>query len=591
MAPQHPLAEELIKDHPEHERIFERVKQLRAQGTSDLEILNREKEGVFSGRYAINPVNGERVPIWIANFVVMNYGTGIVMAVPAHDQRDFEFARKYGMQIRVVIQPPSNSLNCDTMTYAYVHDGTMVHSGDFSRRKNTEAMPDLLNWLEKKGFGKKTVTYRLRDWLLSRQRYWGAPIPVVYCDRCGIVGVPEDQLPVRLPKNVEFRPFGESPLAVCEEFMNAACPACGGKARRESDTMDTFVDSSWYFLRYTSPRAQNAAFLKEDVKYWCPVDIYIGGIEHATMHLIYVRFFTMVLKDLGLIDFEEPATKLFCQGMVCKTAFYCEKDKWLKIEQARDGKCTICGGPVRSEIAKMSKTKLNTVSPEEIIEKYGADTMRMYILADNPPDRDQVWSDEGVLGISRFLNRFWDTISEMLPKLPPARTKVQAAGGSDKKIRLAAHNTLQKCRLTYEENWQFNTCIARIMELLNVLRKEMQTASGSVLRESLEILAKLIAPITPHIAEELWQKLGYAESIFLSPVPKVDESALVQDTITMAVQINGKLRGTFEINAEAGNEEMEKAALTLENTQKHIAQKTVKKVIVVPGKLVNIVVA
>lgn len=589
IAPQHPLVDELIKDHPEKEQVLQSVERMRAQGTSELEILEREKEGVFTGRYAINPVNGENVPIYVANFVLMSYGTGIVMAVPAHDQRDFEFAKKYNIPIRIVIQNEDESLSEETMTAAYVDDGIMVNSGDFSGRQNREAMSDLIEWLDQKGYGTKTVNYRLRDWLISRQRYWGVPIPVVYCESCGTVPVPEDQLPVALPESVDFKPSGESPLASCESFVNTVCPKCQGPAKRESDTMDTFVDSSWYYLRYLSPRDDTVPFEKDVADAWCPVDIYIGGVEHATMHLIYVRFFAMVMHDLGLINFDEPAKKLFCQGMVCKMAYYCEIHKWLSAEKVNNGLCVDCGNPVRSEITKMSKTKLNVISPEEIIGNYGADTMRMYILADNPPDRDQVWSDEGVLGVHRFVVRLWDTCTGVADLLTNQEKQQSLSGASDKKLRYAGHYALKNCMMVFEESWQFNTAIARIMELLNTFRKEYSNASVTVIKEVATILLKLVSPITPHIAEELWQMIGEDSSIFTTALPSVDQSALALETIRVVVQINGKLRGEFESAPGTPKEELEKQACSLEKVQKHLQGKTIRKVIVVPNKLVNIV--
>jgi leucyl-tRNA synthetase len=590
MAAQHPLVDELIREQPNRDEILAAVRRMRQQGTSEIDIASREKEGVFTGRYVINPVNGDRVPLWIANFVVMNYGTGVVMAVPAHDQRDFEFATKHSIPIKIVIQPPASGLDAATMTVAYVDDGIMVESADFSGRNNREAMSDIIKWLKERQFGDGTVSYRLRDWLLSRQRYWGAPIPIVYCEKCGEVAVPAEQLPVRLPPNVEFKPTGESPLKRCPEFMATTCPQCGGAATRDADTMDTFVDSSWYYLRYTSPDCTTAPFDRSEVHHWCPVDIYIGGIEHATMHLIYFRFFNQVLHDLGMIDFEEPVDMLFCQGMVCSTAYYCETDKWLPAEKVDNGACTICGAPARSEITKMSKTKLNVVSPEEIIGRYGADTMRMYILSDNPPDRDQLWNENGVLGVSRFLNRLWDTFEEALPRLHMQPAQPSGYSVDDKELRRSAHNALQKGIQAIESNWQFNTAIARIIELLAAIRKVTATASPMALRECCEILIKLLAPITPHISEELWRRLGHTESIFCSPLPVVDAAALASDEVTIVVQVNGKLRGTFPIAAGANAADCEKAALQVEKIQPHLAGKTVRKVIVVPGKLVNIVV-
>ncbi|MBN1306488.1 MAG: leucine--tRNA ligase, partial [Chitinispirillaceae bacterium] len=531
-----------------------------------------------------------------ANFVVMGYGTGVVMAVPGHDQRDFEFARKYGIPVKVVIEPPGgNHLDPATMQAAYVDDGTMVASGPFSGRHNREAMNDIISYLDSNGYGSRTVTYRLRDWLLSRQRYWGAPIPIVYCDRCGEVPVPENQLPVVLPRDVSFKPTGESPLKECATFMNTTCPKCGGSAVRDPDTMDTFVDSSWYYLRYTSARDTAEPFDRRDVDYWCPVDNYIGGIEHATMHLIYVRFFTMVLKDLGLITFEEPVKNLFCQGMICKTAHYCEKDKWISETQVSNGTCRLCGGRVISEVAKMSKTKLNVVSPEEIINKYGADTLRFCVLADNPPDRDQLWSEEGVLGASRFLHRLWDTIHEVIPRITApgaadAGTQ-QGTKAADREMRYATHSAMQRANQGIETNWQFNTAIARIIELTNAVRRLNVAASPSALREACEAILLLIAPIAPHIAEELWERMGNTESIFRHALPVVDQSALTLDELPIVVQVNGKLRGSFTASPEATRSELERKALELERIQPHLQGKTVRKVIVVPGKLVNVVVS
>ncbi|MBN1757082.1 MAG: leucine--tRNA ligase [Chitinispirillaceae bacterium] len=596
MAAQHPLVDTLVEGHPEAAGIMATVKKMRMLGTSDLEVLNREKEGVFTGKYVINPVNGDRVPLYIANFVVMSYGTGVVMAVPAHDQRDFEFARKYGIPIKVVIEPSdATPLKPDSMDTAFTDNGIMTASGEFTGRNNREAMTDIVSYLDKNGFGGRKVTYRLRDWLLSRQRYWGAPIPIVYCDQCGEVAVLEDQLPVLLPKDVSFKPTGESPLKESVSFMYTTCPKCGGPATRDADTMDTFVDSSWYYLRYASAKVESAPFARRDVDYWCPVDTYIGGIEHATMHLIYVRFFTMVLKDLGLLPFEEPVKNLFCQGMICKMAHYCEVDKWLPEEKVRDGKCLVCGGPVVSEVTKMSKTKLNVVSPEQIIETYGADTLRFCVLADNPPDRDQLWSDEGVQGASRYLYRLWDTIGSVLPEIVKAELPTPAIleklSGEDRELRFATHSTIMRAMQGIETNWQFNTAIARIIELTNSVRKLKDAATPPVLREACETLLLLIAPMTPHLAEELWEQLGNRESIFRHPLPEVDRNALVMDEIPIVVQVNGKLRGQFTANPDAPREALERKALEFDKIQVHLQGKTIRKVIVVPGKLVNIVVS
>jgi leucyl-tRNA synthetase len=586
MAPQHPLAEILIKGQPNEKQILSKIEEMRKLGTSEKELLSREKEGIWTGAYAINPVNGEKVKIFVANFVIMAYGTGVVMAVPTHDQRDFEFAQKYNIDKKIVIQPTDEKLSVNEMKAAYEGDGILVESGQFSGRNNREAMSDIISYLEKSGFGKKTVNYRLRDWLLSRQRYWGAPIPIIHCPKCGVVEVPESDLPVKLPMDVEFRPDGDSPLARSASFVRTKCPKCGGEARRETDTMDTFVDSSWYYLRYCSINCKDAPFRKDEANYWSPIDIYIGGIEHATMHLIYVRFFTMVMHDLGLINFDEPTKKLFTQGMVCATSYRCPQHKWLKADEVKDAKCIHCGSKVEEEIAKMSKTRLNVIDPEDIINRFGADTMRAYILADVPPVNDRVWKEEGVIGISRFLTRFWETVSSTVENINAQKTGEEYA---DKEMRFAAHSALKSVIQYYDENWQFNTALARVMELLNTFRKLGEKCSQSVIRETVEIMLKVLAPITPHLAEELWEIMGNKESIFRTRFPKIDDSALVQDSVTIAVQINGKMRATIDIANNAGREETEKTALENANVKKHLDGLTIKKVIVVPNKIVNIV--
>ncbi len=588
MAPQHPMIEELIADQPNRTEIESKIEAMKQLGTSEKELATREKEGVFTGKYAINPVNGDRVPVYVGNFVLMGFGTGVVMAVPTHDQRDYEFAKKYSIPMKVVIQPEGQTLIEDEMTCAYVDDGVLVHSGDFTGRNNREAMSDIINWLDKNGFGKKTVNYKLRDWLLSRQRYWGAPIPFVHCPDCGTVPVKQEDLPVRLPENVEFKSGGESPLARCEEWVNTTCPCCGKPAKREVDTMDTFVDSSWYYLRYCSPKNDKAPFDSEEANYWGPIDIYIGGIEHATMHLIYVRFFAHVMNELGLIKFTEPTKKLFTQGMVCATAHYCEEHKWLGYDEVKDGKCAKCGTEVVSEITKMSKTKLNVVAPEEIINKFGADTMRMYILADTPPVKDRNWSDDGVNGIARFLGRYWDSISTAIEHINGGLCKAEPSD-ADKELRFVAHSSLKNIIQSYDENWQFNTAIARTMELLNAFRKSYNLVTETTLREVMSILLRAIAPIAPHATEELWSMMGNSTSIFKAGYPEVDESALVKDEITIAIQINGKMRGTIEIPNGSSKEETEAVARQHPNVLKHLEGITIRKVIVIQGKIVNIV--
>jgi len=551
---------------------------------------------VATGFHVVNPVNGETVPLWVANFALMHYGTGAVMAVPAHDQRDFEFAKAYGLPIKVVIQDAEGSLDPAAMTAAYVDDGVQADSGPFDGMPNGEAMPKIIRHLEAKGLGEKTVNFRLRDWLLSRQRYWGAPIPIVYCDRCGEVPVPESDLPVQLPDDVAFGTSGQNPLALCEEFVNTTCPTCGGAARRETDTMDTFVDSSWYFLRYLTPRDEQRAFSAEKAAAWMPVHQYIGGIEHATMHLIYCRFFTQALFDMGLVPFEEPVADLFCQGMVCKTAHYCPACKWLPEEKVTDGRCAECGAAVQSDVAKMSKTKLNTVNPDAIFEKYGADTLRLYIISDSPPDRDQLWSDEALAGSYRFLNRLWDLAdrhADALKAVPPYAGDGADLSPAARDLWRKTHATIRKVTGHIEDGFRLNTAVSAVMELAAAVRGAAGKGDGAeagVVRQALESLVLLVAPATPHIAEELWSRFGHDGSVMEAAWPSCDERALVVDTVEMPVQVNGKVRGRIAVAADAAEDAVREAALADAKVAAHVGGKTPRKVIVIPGRMVNIVV-
>ncbi|OVE76207.1 leucine--tRNA ligase [bacterium E08(2017)] len=600
LAPEHPLIEKLVAGTEHEDRVMKEVTEMRKQGTSERERAEREKVGIWTGFHVINPVNGEEVPLWVANFALMTYGTGAVMAVPAHDQRDFEFARKYDIPIKVVIQPEAD-LDPASMTEAYVDPGTMIDSGPFNGRNNREAMGDIIKWLAEQGYGEGTVNYRLRDWLISRQRYWGAPIPVIYCDDCGTVPVPEDELPVRLPTDVHFKEGGGNPLATSESFTHCSCPECGKPARRETDTMDTFVDSSWYFLRYCDPNNAEQAFDKDAISKWMPVDQYIGGIEHATMHLIYARFFTMVLKDLGMIDFEEPFSRLFCQGMVCKTAYYCDTHKWLREDQVEgerqgdeilNGKCTECGEPVRSEMTKISKSKLNVVDPDEMIENYGADTMRLYMVSDAPPDKMQVWSAAGINGAWRMLNRLWTLITENIDSLSATGTSIPEDLDDDNRaLRRTAHQCIMRVTDAIEGGFQFNTAIARCNELLNQLRHVKGQVEPTVLRELLETVIRVLSPIVPHFSEELWSLMGHEDSIFQAGWPAADKNIASEEELVIPLQVNGKLRGKITVPAGTSNEDLEKLALESEEIKKHTEDKTIRKVIVVPGKLVNIAVS
>ncbi len=601
LAPEHPLVEQLVKGTEREDEILGAVREMRAAGTAEREQADREKVGVFTGFHVVNPVNGEAVPLWVANFALMSYGTGAVMAVPAHDQRDFEFARAYDLAIRVVIEPDGQTLDPATMDTAYVDPGVMKDSGPFDGRRNDEAMADIIAWLEEQGLGEGTVNYRLRDWLISRQRYWGAPIPMVTCDACGIVPVPEDDLPVALPTDVVFEAGAGNPLARSDSFVRCICPKCGRAARRETDTMDTFVDSSWYFLRYCDAQNDRAAFAPEKVRHWMPVDQYIGGIEHATMHLIYARFFTMVLHDLGLVDFDEPFARLFCQGMVCKTAYYCARCKWIPEDQVQGGTkkgdaleggaCATCGSAVKSEMTKISKSKLNIVDPDQMMNTYGADTVRLYMLSDAPPDRMQIWSEEGIQGAWRTLNRIWTLVHDNLDKAAPPGTELPTQlNKKNRDLRRKMHQCIQKVTEAIEGGFQFNTAVARCNELLNTVRGFKKPINPVVLREVLETVVRILSPIVPHFAEECWERLGHGESVFAAGWPEADPEIAKEETVEIPVQVNGKVRSRLQVKADASQEELENLALADETVKTYTEGKEIAKVIVVPGRLVNVAV-
>jgi leucyl-tRNA synthetase len=587
LAPEHPFVGRLLEQAGNDDlRSF--VNRARVLSEIDRTSTEAEKVGVFTGAYAVHPLTGERLPIWVANYVLPEYGTGAVMGVPAHDQRDLEFARKYRLPVRVVIQPLGQDLDAATMVEAYSEPGLMTASGEFDGIDSEVARLRIIQLLVEQGNGREQVNYRLRDWLISRQRYWGAPIPIIYCDQCGIVPVPEADLPVLLPLGVAFEPTGESPLLKAEDFLNTRCPQCGGPARRETDTMDTFVCSSWYYLRYCDPRDGEHAFARDKVDYWMPVDQYIGGVEHAILHLLYSRFFMKVLCDLGLAPVDEPFTNLLTQGMVLK-----------------DG-------------AKMSKSKGNVVSPEEIIEHYGADTARLFILFAAPPERDLDWSDQGVEGAYRFINRVWrlyqmsdarsqrsekekerlgrsyggfkEEIQEKNPTsdLRPPTSEVRA-------LRLATHRTILKVTEDVGARFNFNTAVSAIMELVNAIYHYTEQVpvgqrSEEVLRESLVNLALLLAPFTPHLAEELWEMLGEAGSVHQQRWPEHDPAALLVDEIEIVVQVNGRVRDHLNVPAGIGQAEMEQAVLAQQRVQDLLRGKELVRAVCVPGKLVNLVV-
>lgn len=571
LAPEHPIIKDLISGTPQEKTVMDFVDRARNQGMVERTAEGTEKEGVFTGKYVVHPVNNDKVPVWVANYVLMEYGTGAVMGVPAHDQRDFLFAKKYNLPIKIVIQPEGNAFSADTMREAYIDDGIQINSGNFDGLPNTEAINKITIHLEFKGLGTKTVTYRLRDWLISRQRYWGAPIPIIYCEKCGTLPVPESQLPVILPEAVEFKPHGMSPLAEVESFINAVCPRCSGTARREIDTMDTFVDSSWYFLRYLSPKDSSHPFVTKKVNTWLPVDQYIGGVEHAILHLLYSRFITKVLYDLGLVNFKEPFQHLFTQGMIIK------------------------------EGAKMSKSRGNVVSPDILIDKYGADTQRLYILFIGPPQKDAEWNELGVLGASRFLRRLWQKITDYedvyarVQRVDIVMSKLSPAA---KTLYRQMNQTAKKVTEDMETSWHFNTAIASVMELLNnvdtfhvvIPTNAEEELNFHVFRHTMETILLLMAPFTPHICEELWGIMGHKPSIFQQPWPAYDKDAILEEVIEIVVQINSKVKSRLSVPVDVSEEELKRRVLSDERIAGFLQGKQVMNTVIVPGKLVNIVV-
>jgi leucyl-tRNA synthetase len=567
LAPEHVLVKQLAAADErlarEVDALLEQQKKAREEG----DIGAIEKHGVFTGHYAVNPFNGERLPIWVGNYILSDYGTGAIMSVPAHDERDYEFATKYGLEIRIVILPrrqvdPLTGKDEEPMLPYTAEDSLLINSGDFNTLGNEEAQHKMAAFAEEHGFGKATVTYRLKDWGVSRQRYWGTPIPMLYCEKCGIVPVPDEQLPVLLPDNVTITQTGGSPLGQVPEFVNATCPKCGGTARRETDTMDTFVDSSWYFYRYTSAKNDKAPFDTDTVAYWFPIDQYIGGVEHAILHLIYSRFWTKVMRDLGLIKNDEPVQRLFTQGMVIKNG------------------------------AKMSKSKGNVVSPDDMIVRYGADATRAYALFAAPPDRDLDWQEDGVAGVSRFLSRVYRFATRYAERGPNAAT---ASTPASQALQRKLHQTIRKITEDFSGRWHFNTCIASIMELVNTLTaSEAAITAGevpdAVLADALRNLVLLLAPFAPYLSFELWEKLGEKENLLRAPWPKYDEALAREDEIEVPVQVNGKLRSVIRVAADASQEDLRDAALAEEKVQAAIAGKQIAKIIIVPAKLVNLVV-
>lgn len=590
LAPEHPLTLQVTT--PEQKSAVETfIQEIASESELERTAEDKPKRGIKTGGLAINPFTGEEIPILIADYVLYEYGTGAVMGVPAHDSRDFKFAQENNLPIKIVITPESGEIE---LKEAYTEAGVMINSAQFNGLNSTAGKTAIIDYATAQGYGKARIQYRLRDWLISRQRYWGCPIPVIHCPNCGTVPVPIDNLPVTLPENVEFSGRGASPLAKLEDWVNVDCPRCGTPAKRETDTMDTFIDSSWYFLRYTDAKNVNIPFQFEKVNDWMPVDQYVGGIEHAILHLLYSRFFTKVLRDRGLVNVDEPFNRLLTQGMVQgltyknpETGKYVPAENVIYKEDKYYDKDT--GEVLSFFFEKMSKSKYNGVDPLKVLEKYGADTARMFILFTAPPEKDLQWEDAGVEGQFRFLNRVWRLVSEYIENKPKQVKKIETFSKTDKDLRRVIHTAIKEISEDLEGDYQFNTAISELMKLSNALGDNKCFASP-IYREGIETLLILLSLFAPHLSEELWQALGHSQSIHLQPWPKVDPTALIVDEITLVIQILGKTRGTIQVPASADKSTLETLALESEIAQRYLEGKEIKKVIVVPGKLVNFVV-
>jgi leucyl-tRNA synthetase len=600
LAPEHPLVPELARGTPHEGAVAEFIQRISLQERTTKAIETYEKEGVFTGAHCINPMTGRRMPIYTANFALMEYGTGAVMSVPAHDQRDFDFARKYGLEIVVVVNPSGRTLDPETMDEAYTGEGVMVNSGRFDGLTDREALERIADELEARGLGKRTISYRLRDWGISRQRYWGAPIPVVHCPKCGIVPADEKDLPIVLPEDADLLEGGRSPLPGLEAFRRTTCPSCGdAQALRETDTMDTFVESSWYFERYCSPQYDQGMFDPHAVAYWMPVDQYIGGVEHAILHLLYSRYFTRVLHELGLVSYKEPFTRLLTQGMVCKETYTCQQHGFLFPEQVSDQRrCTLCGQEATvGRVEKMSKSKRNVIDPNTLLQQYGADTTRLFCLFAAPPEKDLEWSEQGVEGSARFMGRVWRLAAEWLRVIGGTQSYDGSPEQLEEPLRALyrkAHQTIEKVTRDIEERFHFNTAISAVMELVNhmygVDANVNQAQAAAVMRHALESVVLLLAPIVPHFSEEIWEALGNKSSVVQAAWPRHREDALIKDEVTIVVQVNGKLRGRFIAAFDTEESRLKQVALEDERVAKFIENRPIRKIVVVPNKLVNIVV-
>ena len=601
LAPEHARVRDLVAGRPEEAGILAFAGEVRRESAFARSAGLIEKRGLFTGRYAVNPYSGEEVAIWVANFVLTSYGTGTIMAVPAHDQRDLEFARAQGLPVRVVIEGKDGRPDPETMTEAFTGDGTMVDSGVWTGLPNRIGITRMIAHAEAEGFGTARVNYRLRDWLISRQRYWGTPIPIVYCDACGEVPVREADLPVILPHDVEFRPTGDSPLKGHAGFVKTACPGCGATARRETDTMDTFVDSSWYFLRFISPRLETAAFETAEVNRWLPVKQYIGGIEHAILHLLYARFVTKFLHDEGLVDFSEPFARLFTQGMITSPAYRCPKHGWITPAEIADGRCPKGGEALEMSLQKMAKSKLNVVAPSAIIEKYGADTERVFTLFMAPPEKESEWSDEGVRGASRFLGRVWRLVLETAEQLAagdglPVMERARSGEFRDTELARQTHRTIKRVTQDIAGSFHFNTAIAALMEFSNFLSAYVDKTARSNWDEgglacAMRAFVILLHPFAPHITEEMWQEMGGTRSLVLEPWLEWDEAALAREQISLVITVNGKVRSKITVPAGASDQQAREAALADPRIMQILEGRQPSKVVVVPDRLVNLVVS
>ena len=599
LAPEHPYALALAQGTAQQEQVKGFIDRMKMEDRIKRVAADTAKEGVFTGAYAVNPLTHEPIPIWIGNFVLPEYGTGAIMAVPANDQRDFEFARKYGLAIRVAVTPPDLDLDERNLQQAYEGEGVLVNSGPFTDMGSQQAREAIADFLEQKGIGTRTVNYRLRDWGISRQRYWGNPIPIIYCCRCGTVPVPDRDLPVILPQDVQITMKGGSPLQKVADFVDVSCPRCGDPARRETDTMDTFVDSSWYFLRFTGSKDEDGPVTPAAVDYWMPVDQYIGGIEHAVLHLLYARFFTKAVRDLGLIAVSEPFSRLLTQGMVCKETYRCAEHGFrLPEEVDADRCCLACGRQIQiGRIEKMSKSKKNVVDPEDLLAQYGADTARLFCLFAAPPERDLEWSDQGVDGSFRFLSRMVRLVEdqEALFKEPvPSISFQELVAG--RPLYRKAQQTIKRVTEDIQDDFHFNTAISALMELVNEIgRFDLKGAEDErderrfAYRYAVETLLLLLSPFAPHLCEELWERLGRSGSIFRTPWPDYDPAVLTAEEIVVVIQIDGKVRSRLVMAADADDAAIREAALRDERVRGWLQERSIRKVIVVPKRLVNIV--